>query len=88
MNRAFSAGVFFEFTNSGALPQASRETAPLALTPVPCRVAAVTRTILSAPRTCRQDCLHHVLLAQRLIEILDQIVGVFEADGQAQQPFG
>jgi hypothetical protein len=28
------------------------------------------------------------LLVQRLIEVLDQIVGVFEADGQAQQTFG
>jgi hypothetical protein len=30
LNRAFSAGGFFEFTNPGALPQADNETAPSA----------------------------------------------------------
>jgi len=35
-----------------------------------------------------QTPLQQTLLDERLIEILDQIIGVFEADGQAQQTFG
>lgn len=54
----------------GALPQATDESAPLVL--------YATLNYLNSTLDVES------LLSQRLIEVLDQIVSVFQADGQAQ----
>ena len=91
MNRAFSARVFV-FIILGRCPR-------LAMRPRLWRYVILGR----CPRLwheCRAFGAKHTMalprssgekthaLSQRLIEIFDQIIGVFEADGQAQQTFG
>jgi len=73
MNRAFSARVFV-FIILGRCPRLWHE----------CRAFGAKHT-MALPRSSGEKT--HAL-SQRLIEVLDQIVGVFEADGQAQQTFG
>ena len=73
LNRGFSADDF-HFINPGALLQAGDETAPLVLD-----------TFYAFPAAAGGNAMCQ--LSQRLVEILDQIIRVFEPDGQTQQTF-
>ena len=79
MTRAFSAEASWSIV-PGALPQATDESAPLAQRNL-CRasVSDAFWTEFDVERWTFKS-----LLSQRLIEVLDQVVRVFEADGQAQ----
>jgi len=68
----------FQPRKLSGLPQATHESAPLAL--------SVTLNCLNSALNVERWTLE--ASSQRLVEILDQIVRVFETDRQAQQTFG